>query len=94
MFDKDRPRMLAFRDFSESDIHAIQAPTLILDGDEDVVLPEHALGYSTYCPMPNWRSYRAGMESILEKFARRIHTVKSRLWWLLLIEEFLGAPAP
>ena len=42
MFDKDRARMLAFRDFSYADIHAIQAPALVLDGNEDVVLPEHA----------------------------------------------------
>src|SRR5439155_5587770 len=40
MFDRDRARMLAFKDFSDSDIHAIQAPSFILNVDADVVRPE------------------------------------------------------
>jgi pimeloyl-ACP methyl ester carboxylesterase len=43
MFDRDRNRMLAFQDFSDSGLRAIAAPVLILDGDADVVRPEHAL---------------------------------------------------
>ena len=43
MFDRDRARMLAVKDFSDPDTRAIQAPTLIFNGDGDVVRPEHAL---------------------------------------------------
>ncbi len=43
MFEKDRDRMIAFRDWSEAEIHSIQAPTLVISSDRDVVVPEHAV---------------------------------------------------
>jgi pimeloyl-ACP methyl ester carboxylesterase len=43
MFDRDVARMEAFRDISAADIKAIQAPALVINGDADVVRPEHAL---------------------------------------------------
>ena len=46
MFNRDVARMLAFKDLSDSDIQAIQAPTLVLNGDVDVVRSEHALALS------------------------------------------------
>jgi pimeloyl-ACP methyl ester carboxylesterase len=46
MFDRDATRMLAFRDFNESDIKAIQAPALVINGDAEVVRAEHALALS------------------------------------------------
>jgi pimeloyl-ACP methyl ester carboxylesterase len=43
MFDRDVARMEAFRDIGAAHVKAIQAPTLVINGDADVVLPEHAL---------------------------------------------------
>ncbi|MBS0031847.1 alpha/beta fold hydrolase [Chitinophaga sp. 22321] len=43
MFDRDRTRMMNFKDISDADIKAIKAPALIINGDKDVVLPESAL---------------------------------------------------
>ncbi len=43
MFNRDVVRMATFKDISDSEIKSIQAPSLILNGDTDVVLPEHAL---------------------------------------------------
>ena len=43
MHDKDRARMLGFRDWKASDIQAIAAPALIVASDKDVVRPEHAM---------------------------------------------------
>lgn len=43
MFERDRDRMIAFRDLSDEQIKSIRAPTLIINGDADVVTPEHAL---------------------------------------------------
>jgi len=43
MFEKDRNRMIGFTDWNASDLQAIKAPTLIICGDQDVVLPEHAV---------------------------------------------------
>jgi pimeloyl-ACP methyl ester carboxylesterase len=41
--DKSVKRMLAFKDLRSEDIRSIGAPTLVLNGDADVVRPEHAV---------------------------------------------------
>ena len=41
--DKSVKRMLEFKDWSDSDMKSIQSPTLIINGDTDVVRPEHAV---------------------------------------------------
>lgn len=43
MFNKDRERMLQFKDWSDETLQAIHAPTLLIMGDEDVATPEHAV---------------------------------------------------
>ena len=43
MFNKDAHRMQTFKDWSDKDLRSISAPTLIIAGDVDVVLPEHAV---------------------------------------------------
>jgi pimeloyl-ACP methyl ester carboxylesterase len=46
MHDKDRDRMIGFKDWSDDDLLAINAPALIINADKDVVLPEHAIKMS------------------------------------------------
>jgi pimeloyl-ACP methyl ester carboxylesterase len=43
MFDRDVARMGAFVDIGDDDIRSIEAPTLVINGDADVVRPAHAL---------------------------------------------------
>jgi len=43
MHDKDARRMLHFTDIPDEKIQAIEAPTLVLIGDKDVITLEHAL---------------------------------------------------
>ncbi|HEY8919841.1 MAG TPA: alpha/beta hydrolase, partial [Chitinophaga sp.] len=50
MFDRDRDRMLNFKDISDERIKAIQSPTLVLNADADVILPESALALSRLLP--------------------------------------------
>lgn len=50
MFDRDVARMKAFKDISDADIKAIQAPALVINGDTDVVLAEHAFALSRTLP--------------------------------------------
>ena len=50
MFERDVARMEAFKDISDADIKAIQAPALIINGDTDVVRSEHALALSHALP--------------------------------------------
>ena len=46
MFNKDRERMLQFKDWKDDDLRSIQVPSLIICGDQDVVLPAHAIAMS------------------------------------------------
>jgi pimeloyl-ACP methyl ester carboxylesterase len=41
--DKSVQRMLEFRDWRDEDLRSITAPTLLMVGDSDVILPEHAV---------------------------------------------------
>lgn len=50
MFDRDKARVLAFKDIPEASIQAIQAPALVINGDADVVRTEHALELSRTLP--------------------------------------------
>jgi pimeloyl-ACP methyl ester carboxylesterase len=43
MFRKDKQRMIDFRDWSDDDLRAIKATTLIISSDRDVILPEHSV---------------------------------------------------
>jgi len=46
MFNKDRARRIAFEDFSEDDLKAIAAPTLLMVADKDVIKTEELLKMS------------------------------------------------
>lgn len=50
LFLQDKQRMLNFKDIPDEQIRAIRAPTLVLDGDHDVVKPEHALQLARTLP--------------------------------------------
>ncbi|OFX18477.1 MAG: alpha/beta hydrolase [Bacteroidetes bacterium GWA2_31_9b] len=43
MHDKDAKRMVNFKDIPDEKIKSINAPTLIVIGDKDIITPEHAL---------------------------------------------------
>ncbi len=50
MFEKDRARMLHFKDWKDEELVSIKAPTLIIAGDKDVVAAEHAVKMSHIIP--------------------------------------------
>jgi pimeloyl-ACP methyl ester carboxylesterase len=50
MFDRDVAKMAGFKDISDAQIKAIEAPTLVINGDADVVRPEHAFELSHTLP--------------------------------------------
>lgn len=43
MHDRDAKRMVNFKDIPDEKIKSIKAPTLIIIGDKDVIIPEHAI---------------------------------------------------
>jgi pimeloyl-ACP methyl ester carboxylesterase len=50
MHDRDVKRMVNFKDIPDSLISAIKSPALIMIGDKDVILPEHAIHLSRLLP--------------------------------------------
>ena len=90
LFDRDSKRMLAFKDIPDQDIKSIQAPTLVFDGDRDVVRVEHAVALSRLLPH--------GRVCILpgehgEYFGEISHPVNDRVTrgFVDLVDEFLAA---
>lgn len=50
MFHRDVERMKNFKDWPEEEIRAVQAPTLLIIGDQDLVRPEYAVELTRIMP--------------------------------------------
>jgi pimeloyl-ACP methyl ester carboxylesterase len=50
MYNKDRNRMLSFKNWKEEDVRSIKAPMLLITGDKDVVRPGHAFEIAELVP--------------------------------------------
>ena len=50
MFNKDKERMLHFKDWKDEDLASIKNPSLIISGDKDVVTTEHTAKMSHIIP--------------------------------------------
>lgn len=74
MFEKDRARMVDFKDIKEEDIKSISAPTLIVNADKDVVRPEHAI--ELYRLIPN--AHLAIFPGIHGEYIGEITTIQSK----------------
>ena len=89
MIDRDVARMRSFSDISEKAMASIQAPTLIIAGDHDVVRPEHAvemyhaMRHATLVILPGGHGEYMGEITTLKPGQ---HDYPA----LAIIEEFLG----
>ena len=83
--EKSVRRMLEFKDWREQDIHSIDAPTMVMIGDGDIVRPEHAV--EMFRLLPHARlAVLPGTDHM---------TLLQRADWLVsMIEAFLDAPMP
>jgi len=85
MHDKCVARMLAFKDWPDEQIAGIEAHTLVLVGDADVVRPEHAV--EMYRRLPHAQlAVLPGVD--------HMSIVKRTALPLAMIEAFLDEPAP
>ena len=50
MFQKDKQRMIDFKDWSDDDLRSIKAPAMIISSDRDVIMPEHTLRIARVIP--------------------------------------------
>lgn len=46
MFEKDKQRMIDFKDWPDEDLAGIKSPALFISADHDVVIPEHTVQMS------------------------------------------------
>jgi pimeloyl-ACP methyl ester carboxylesterase len=91
MHDKDRERMLGFRDVPDRTLQSIRAHTLVLIGDRDIVRPEHALELSRTIPQARLLILPGGHGDYLgEAVVTREETHYPELT-AALIEEFLDS---
>ena len=90
MFDRDVARMAAFKDISDGQIKAIQAPALIISGDTDVVRPEHALELSRTLPHAHLAILPGGHGDYIGEICSTNKNSKIPLLAAAMIEEFLS----
>ena len=92
MHDKDLERMRHFVDTSDEDVKSVQAPTLVIIGDHDLVRPEHAVAVAQLMPRARLMILPAGHgdylgELIVAKPGSRYPELTAGL-----IEQFLDDP--
>ena len=93
MHERDSKRMLAFEDIPDASIRVIEAPTLVVIGDRDVIRPEHAielartLPHARLCILPGTHGSYLG-EIMTPNVSARV--VES---FVALLDEFLGPPS-
>lgn len=91
MHDKDVERMRTFKDMKEEDIKSIQAPALIISGDQDIIRPEHAVEMMRLMPnarlaiLPGGHGVYIG-EMIMAKEGSKLPEMT-----VAIIEEFLNS---
>jgi pimeloyl-ACP methyl ester carboxylesterase len=83
--DKCARRMLEFEDWRVEDVRSIDAPTLVMIGDGDIVRPEHAVEMFRLLPHAQLAVLPGTDHMAL---------VKRADWQVSMIEAFLDAPMP
>jgi pimeloyl-ACP methyl ester carboxylesterase len=78
-------RMLEFKDWRPEDIQSIDAPTMVMIGDADIVRPEHAVEMFRLLPHAQLAVLPGTDHMTL---------VKRADWQVSMIEAFLDAPMP
>lgn len=94
MYEKDKKRILEFKDWKAQDIHSINAPTLIIVGDEDVVRPEHALELFRLFPRARLTILPGVHGAYIAEVTTGMEHSNIPDLTVSIIEEFLSEPMP
>lgn len=89
MFNKDRQRMLDFKDMSDDYLRSIKAPTLLMVADHDVVTPEHTIKMSRLIQNAQLTILPGTHGSFIGESETAIKGSKLPAMTATLIEEFL-----
>ena len=94
MYEKDKKRILEFKDWKAQDIHSINAPTLIIVGDEDVVRPEHAVKLFRLFPRARLTILPGVHGAYIAEVTTGMEHSNIPDLTVSIIEEFLSEPMP
>ncbi len=94
MFEKDRNRMLAFKDWSMVAVQAIKAPAFIIANDQDVVKLEHAVEMTRLLPNARLSIIPGFHGSYIGEVTTGMENSKIPELAVMMIEEFLDEPMP
>ena len=92
MFDKCAQRMENFKDIPDATIRSITAPALIIQGDAEVIRPEHALEMLHTLPHARLAIIPAGHGEYIGEADSSKKPSKVPALVVQIIEEFLDAP--
>jgi pimeloyl-ACP methyl ester carboxylesterase len=93
-FEKDRQRMVDFRDWNASDIRGIQAPVLVVGSDQDVVRVEHALELSRLLPHGRLAIFPGRHGEFFGEITYPHPESRTPELFASVVNDFLAAPAP
>lgn len=92
MFNKDVQRMSVFKGWTKEQIASIQAPTLVVIGDHDLAIPEHAAEMSRLLPhgqlaiLPGHHGEYFGEAFFPNASSRKVESFS------LIVDDFLATP--
>lgn len=89
MHDRDAKRMLNFKDIPDEQIKSIQAPTLIIIGDKDVITPDHALELHRNIEKSELAIIPGGHGEYIGEITTLTPHTKESEWVVPIIEKFL-----
>ena len=91
MFNKDRARMLSFKDWKAEDIRSIKIPALIVSSDQDVVRPEHSIEIVRLLPHGRLAIFPGGHGDFMGEAMSQNFGSKVPELFIAMLEEFLTA---
>jgi uncharacterized protein YndB with AHSA1/START domain len=92
MYERDVARMQSFTDIKDEDIKAIKAPVLIICGDNDVVMPEHAIEMYRKMKHANLAIFPGGHGDYMGEIMSLGTKNKVPYLFTAMVDEFLAAP--
>ena len=90
MFEKDRDRMIDFKDWSDDELRSIKAPTFLIAGDHDVMTPEHVVKMSKIIPNAELMILPGTHGSFIGEICSAEEGSKMPEMTVAIIKEFLG----
>ena len=92
MFTKDSRRMMSFKDWKKEDIQSIQAPALVVAGDQDLATPEHTVEMYRLLPHGRLAIIPGNHGSYMGEIMSSGSNSKVPELFVAMIDEFLSSP--